>query len=131
MATPQSNSTEPGAPGPLAGIRVADCSTVLAGPYATMLLADLGAEVIKVEPPEGDATRGYGPPWVSSGSGDERVAAYFLSVNRNKRSLRLDLRQPAGHEVLGRLIGRSDALVENFRPGGLDRLGFDDATLAG
>jgi crotonobetainyl-CoA:carnitine CoA-transferase CaiB-like acyl-CoA transferase len=93
-----------------------------------MVLADLGADVIKVEPPEGDATRGYGPPWV--GADDERVAAYFLSVNRNKRSLRLDLRQPAGREVLGRLLSRSDALIENFRPGGLARLGFDDAALA-
>jgi crotonobetainyl-CoA:carnitine CoA-transferase CaiB-like acyl-CoA transferase len=114
--------------GPLHGLRICDLSTVLAGPYCTMVLADLGAEVIKVEPPDGDATRGYGPPWV--GSGDTRVAAYFLAVNRNKRSLRLDLRQPAGIEVLSRLIGRSDALVENFRVGGLARLGFDDQVLA-
>jgi crotonobetainyl-CoA:carnitine CoA-transferase CaiB-like acyl-CoA transferase len=102
-------------------------STVLAGPYCTMVLADLGADVIKVEPPEGDATRGYGPPWV--GSGADRTAAYFLSVNRNKRSLRLDLRQPEGRDVVRRLIGRSDVLVENFRPGGLDRLGFTDDEL--
>jgi crotonobetainyl-CoA:carnitine CoA-transferase CaiB-like acyl-CoA transferase len=92
-----------------------------------MVLADLGADVIKVEPPEGDATRGYGPPWI--GSGSDRVAAYFLSVNRNKRSLGLDLRQQPGREIVGRLIGRSDVLVENFRPGGLTRLGFDDAEL--
>jgi crotonobetainyl-CoA:carnitine CoA-transferase CaiB-like acyl-CoA transferase len=92
-----------------------------------MVLADLGADVIKVEPPEGDATRGYGPPWV--GSGADRTAAYFLSVNRNKRSLRLDLRQPEGRDVVRRLIGRSDVLVENFRPGGLDRLGFADDEL--
>ena len=124
---PPNDATAPPGNGPLAGVRILELATVLAGPYATMVLADLGAEVIKVEPPEGDATRGYGPPWV--GRGDERVAAYFLSVNRNKRALRLDLRRPAGQEVLGRLIGRSDALVENFRPGGLDRLGFDDATL--
>jgi formyl-CoA transferase/CoA:oxalate CoA-transferase len=115
------------AAGPLAGLRVLELSTVLAGPYCAMVLADLGADVVKVEPPEGDATRGYGPPWV--GSGDDRVAAYFLSVNRNKRSLRLDLRQPEGREVVGRLVGRSDVLVENFRPGGLDRLGFDDDEL--
>jgi crotonobetainyl-CoA:carnitine CoA-transferase CaiB-like acyl-CoA transferase len=114
--------------GPLAGLRVFELSTVLAGPYCTMVLADLGADVIKVEPPEGDATRGYGPPWV--GEADDRVAAYFLSVNRNKRSLRLDLRTPEGREVIGRLIGRSDVLVENFRPGGLGRLGFDDAELS-
>lgn len=114
--------------GPLKGLRICELATVLAGPYATMVLADLGADVIKVEPPEGDATRGYGPPWV--GSGEDRVAAYFLSVNRNKRGLRLDLRQPAGHDVLSRLLARSDALVENFRPGGLARLGFDDDALA-
>ncbi|MDP8905043.1 MAG: CoA transferase, partial [Chloroflexota bacterium] len=115
------------AAGPLRGIRICELSTVLAGPYCTMVLADLGADVIKVEPPEGDATRGYGPPWV--GEGEQRIAAYFLSVNRNKRSLRLDVRQPRGREVLGRLLARSDALVENFRPGGLARLGFDEPTL--
>ena len=103
--------TEPS--GPLAGLRVVDCSTVLAGPFCTMLLGDLGADVIKVEPPEGDATRGWGPPWV--GEGDDRTAAYYLAVNRNKRSLRLDL--------------RGDVLVENFRPGGLARLGFGDSEL--
>ena len=84
--------------GPLAGLKVLELSTVLAGPYCAMVLADLGADVIKVEPPEGDATRGYGPPWVEAPatetSPSERVAAYFLSVNRNKRSLRLDLRKP-------------------------------------
>jgi crotonobetainyl-CoA:carnitine CoA-transferase CaiB-like acyl-CoA transferase len=114
--------------GPLAGLRICDLSTVLAGPYCTMVLSDLGAEVVKVEPPEGDATRAYGPPWV--GEGLDRTAAYFLSVNRNKRSVRLDLRTPGGREILARLIARSDALVENFRPGGLERLGFDDARLA-
>jgi crotonobetainyl-CoA:carnitine CoA-transferase CaiB-like acyl-CoA transferase len=114
-------------PGPLAGIRVADCSTVLAGPYATMLLADLGADVVKVEPPEGDATRGWGPPWV--GDGASRTAAYFLAVNRNKRSLRLDLKAEPGRQVLRRLIARADVLVENQRVGGFARLGFDDAAL--
>ncbi len=109
-----------------------DCSTVLAGPYCTMLLADLGAEVIKVEPPEGDGTRAWGPPWVSAGAlgpDDPGVAAYYLAVNRNKRSIRLDLRTETGTEVLRRLIGRADVLVENFRVGGFARLGFDDATL--
>jgi crotonobetainyl-CoA:carnitine CoA-transferase CaiB-like acyl-CoA transferase len=119
------SSTAPS--GPLAGIRVVDCSTVLAGPYATMLLGDLGADVVKVEPPEGDATRGWGPPWV--GDDETRTAAYALAVNRNKRSIRLDLRAAAGRDVLRRLIERADVLVENFRAGGLDRLGFDDATL--
>jgi crotonobetainyl-CoA:carnitine CoA-transferase CaiB-like acyl-CoA transferase len=116
--------------GPLAGIRVADCSTVLAGPYCTMLLADLGADVVKVEPPEGDATRGWGPPWVGDEAAGTRTAAYYLSVNRNKRSLRLDLRQTAGREVLRRLVAGSDVLVENFRVGGLERLGFGDEALA-
>ena len=115
--------------GPLAGIRVADCSAVLAGPYCTMLLADLGAEVIKVEPPEGDATRGWGPPWVGSEADGTRTAAYYLAINRNKRSIRLDLKQPAGREVLTRLLRTSDAFVENFRVGGLARLGFGDDVL--
>jgi len=116
--------------GPLAGIRVVDCSTVLAGPYATMLLGDLGADVVKVEPPDGDATRGWGPPWVGD-DGATRTAAYALAVNRNKRSIRLDLRADAGREVLRRLLARGDILVENFRAGGLERLGFDDGALAG
>jgi len=115
------------APGPLAGLLVADCSTVLAGPYATMLLADLGADVVKVEPPEGDATRGWGPPWV--GDGAHRTAAYYLAVNRNKRSLRLDLKSGAGRDVLQRLLRLADVLVENHRVGGFARLGFDDAAL--
>ena len=114
--------------GPLAGLRVVDCSTVLAGPYCTMLLGDLGAEVVKVEPPGGDATRGWGPPWVGEGT-EERTAAYYLAVNRNKRSLRLDLKSADGVAVLGRLLERGDVLVENFRPGGFARLGFDDERL--
>ena len=119
----------PVAPGPLDGLRVLDCSTVLAGPYCTMLLADLGAEVIKVEPPEGDATRGWGPPWVGDAAAGTRTAAYFLAVNRNKRSLRLDLHADAGREVLRQLISRGDVLVENFRAGGFARLGFDEDAL--
>ncbi len=119
--------------GPLAGVLVVDCSTVLAGPYCTMLLADLGAEVIKVEPPEGDGTRAWGPPWVGAGrlgADDPGVAAYYLAINRNKRSIRLDLRTPAGAEVLRGLIGHADILVENFRVGGFEKLGFSDAALA-
>ena len=112
-------------------MRVLELSTVLAGPYCAMVLADLGADVIKVEPPEGDPTRGYGPPWIGPAQpGGERIAAYYLSVNRNKRSLRLDLHSAEGLEVLRRLIGRSDVLIENFRPGGLERLGLDDSALA-
>jgi crotonobetainyl-CoA:carnitine CoA-transferase CaiB-like acyl-CoA transferase len=113
--------------GPLSGIKVVDLSTVLAGPYATMVLADLGADVIKVEPPDGDATRGWGPPWV--GQGASRTAAYYLAVNRNKRSLRLDLKAAGGAEVMRRLLGSADVLVENLRAESLDRLGFDDASL--
>jgi crotonobetainyl-CoA:carnitine CoA-transferase CaiB-like acyl-CoA transferase len=117
------------ATGPLAGIRVADCSTVLAGPYCTMLLADLGAEVIKVEPPEGDATRSWGPPWVGDEAAGTRTAAYYLAVNRNKRSIRLDLKREEGREILRRLLATSDVFVENFRIGGLERLGFGDGAL--
>ncbi|MBA3875899.1 MAG: formyl-CoA transferase [Anaerolinea sp.] len=122
-------SSDPAAHGPLHGIRVVDCSTVLAGPYCTMLLADLGADVVKVEPPEGDATRGWGPPWVGDAAAGTRTAAYFLAVNRNKRSLRLDLRTEAGRDVLRRLLARGDVLVENFRAGGFARLGFSESVL--
>src|SRR4051794_31163592 len=122
--------TDTTAQGPLAGVRVLELSTVLAGPYCSMVLADLGADVIKVEPVEGDPTRGYGPPWIGPAQeGGERIAVYYLSVNRNKRSLRLDLRSAHGVEVLRRLVGRSDVLIENFRPGGLDRLGLTDSVL--
>jgi crotonobetainyl-CoA:carnitine CoA-transferase CaiB-like acyl-CoA transferase len=124
------SSQQPPPSGPLAGIRVADCSTVLAGPYCTMLLADLGADVVKVEPPEGDATRAWGPPWVGDEVAGTRTAAYYLAVNRNKRSISLDLKAHGGREVLRRLLASSDVLVENFRVGGLDRLGLDDAALA-
>jgi crotonobetainyl-CoA:carnitine CoA-transferase CaiB-like acyl-CoA transferase len=118
------------ATGPLAGLRVIDASTVLAGPYCTMLLGDLGAEVIKVEPPEGDATRGWGPPWVGPTAADGgRTAAYYLAVNRNKRGIRLDLKTTPGAEILERLISGGDVLVENFRVGGFARLGFDESTL--
>ncbi len=125
-------ATRPAAPGPLAGVRVVDCSTVLAGPYCTMLLADLGADVVKVEPPEGDGTRGWGPPWVApglTGPDDPGTAAYYLAANRNKRSIRLDLKAPAGREVLRRLLADADVVVENHRVGGFAALGFDDATL--
>ncbi|WP_055503969.1 CaiB/BaiF CoA transferase family protein [Nonomuraea pusilla] len=105
--------------GALSGLLVADFSRVLAGPYATMLLADLGAEVVKVERPgAGDDTRAWGPPY----AGGE--ATYFLAVNRNKRSIALDLRDPAGLETARALAARADVLVENFRPGTMDRLGL-------
>ncbi len=115
--------------GPLRGIRVIDCSTVLAGPFCTMLLGDLGADVVKVEPPEGDATRGWGPPWVGSVEAGTRTAAYFLAVNRNKRSIRLDLSTEDGREVLRRLLRGADAVVENHKVGGFAKLGFADDAL--
>jgi crotonobetainyl-CoA:carnitine CoA-transferase CaiB-like acyl-CoA transferase len=95
-----------------------------------MLLGDLGADVVKVEPPEGDATRGWGPPWVGNEADGTRTAAYYLAVNRNKRALRLDLRRPEGTEILRRLLADADVVVENFRTGGFARLGFDEDTLA-
>jgi len=110
---------------PLAGIRVADFSRVLAGPLATMLLADLGADVVKVERPEtGDDTRGWGPPFV------EGDAAYFLSLNRNKRSVTLDLSTDDGRSAARRLALGSDVVVENFRPGLMQRFGLDHRTLS-
>ncbi|MGI8747635.1 MAG: CoA transferase, partial [Deinococcus sp.] len=107
---------------PLSGVRVADFTRVLTGPFATMLLADLGAEVVKVEPPGGDDTRAWGPPFQQTGEG--RESSYFLSVNRNKRSVTLDLKAEAGLEAARRLIAGADVLVENFRPGAFERLGF-------
>jgi formyl-CoA transferase len=104
---------------PLQGLRVVDLTRVLSGPYCTMQLGDMGAEVIKIEQPgRGDDTRAFAPPY----QGDQ--AAYFLSVNRNKKSITLDMKSEAGKQVLWRLIDRSDILVENFRPGAMDRLGF-------
>ncbi|MBA2569875.1 MAG: CoA transferase [Chloroflexi bacterium] len=124
---------EPGTgPGPLAGVRVCDVSTILAGPYCTMLLADLGADVIKVEPPAGDPTRRYGPPYAGAPepeSGYPGESGYYLSINRNKRGIRVDLRSEAGRRIVERLLERSDILVENFRTGGFERLGFTDDVL--
>lgn len=112
-------------PGPLAGVKVLDLTRVLAGPYATMLLADLGADVIKVERPgTGDETRAWGPPFVAG------TATYFLSVNRNKRSLALDLSHPRGQELLRRLARQADVVVENFRVGHQERLGCSYNELA-
>jgi CoA:oxalate CoA-transferase len=104
--------------GPLAGVRVADLSRVLAGPYCTMMLADLGADVVKVERPEGgDETRSWGPPFVGGES------AYYLSVNRGKRSCALDLGDPDGRALAFELCARADVVVENFKLGGADKLG--------
>jgi crotonobetainyl-CoA:carnitine CoA-transferase CaiB-like acyl-CoA transferase len=105
--------------GPLAGILVADFSRILAGPYATMLLADLGADVVKVEGPRGDDTRTWVPPV------REEVSTYYLGVNRGKRSIALDLRQEADAEVGRELARRADVVIENFKPGGLAKYGLD------
>jgi crotonobetainyl-CoA:carnitine CoA-transferase CaiB-like acyl-CoA transferase len=110
--------------GPLAGLLVADFSRVLAGPYATMLLADLGAEVVKVEGPGGDDTRSWAPP-VRDG-----VSTYYLGVNRNKRSIALDLKDPDDAAAAQELARRADVLIENFKPGGLARFGLDYDTVA-
>ena len=113
------------APAPLADLLVLDLTRALAGPHAAMTLGDLGARVIKVEPPTGDDTRSWGPPFV--GPDDESVtreSTYFLSANRNKESLVLDLKSEADREVLARLVERADVLMENYRVGVLDRLGF-------
>lgn len=110
--------------GPLHGITVLDFTRVLSGPYCTMALGDLGARVIKLEHPgRGDDTRRWGPPFL----GDE--SAYFLSVNRNKESVALDFKTPGGREVIARLLATADVVVENFRPGTLDALGLDAATV--
>ena len=109
--------------GSLNGIRVLDLSRVLAGPYCTMVLGDLGADVIKVEPPEGDETRGWGPPFAAGES------AYYLCVNRNKRGIVINLKTDEGKKVLRELAIRSDVLVENFRPGTLKKFGLDFETL--
>ena len=110
--------------GPLAGLLVADFSRILAGPYSTMLLADLGAEVVKVEGPGGDDTRTWQPPV------REGVSTYYLGVNRNKRSVALDLTSPADLKLGQELARRADIVVENFKPGGLARYGLDYDTVA-
>jgi crotonobetainyl-CoA:carnitine CoA-transferase CaiB-like acyl-CoA transferase len=110
---------------PLDGITVVDLTRVLSGPYCTMLLADLGARVIKVEQPgKGDDTRAWGPPFV------EKESAYFLSINRNKESVTLNLKAKEARYVLDRLVEKADVLVENFKPGTLTKLGLDYATLS-
>jgi crotonobetainyl-CoA:carnitine CoA-transferase CaiB-like acyl-CoA transferase len=114
--------------GPLAGIRVVDLSRALSGPYAALMLGDSGADVVKVERPgAGDDTRGWGPPFV--GPADDPQSAYFLSINRNKRSVVLDLKDPADVERLKRLVADADVLIENFRPGVMDRLGLGQDVL--
>jgi crotonobetainyl-CoA:carnitine CoA-transferase CaiB-like acyl-CoA transferase len=126
MATAERRNGDDAKPstGPLAGLLVADFSRILAGPYATMLLADLGAEVIKVESPAGDDTRTWMPP-VRDG-----VSTYYLGINRNKRSIALDLRTPEDLAVARQLAARADVVIENFKPGGLRRFELDYESVA-
>ncbi len=128
--------TPPPPPAALAGVRVLDLSRVLAGPWCTQTLADLGADVIKVERPAsdghpgGDDTRGWGPPFLPDRDGrDTAEAAYYLGCNRNKRSITIDLAQPEGQALIGRLAAGCDVLVENFKVGDMARYGLDAATL--
>src|SRR5579863_2651122 len=112
-------------PGPLSGLLVADFSRVLAGPYCTMLLADLGADVIKVESPSGDDTRSWMPPVTEDG-----ISTYFLAINRNKRSVALDLKDDGDRALATELARRADVLVQNFKPGGLTRYDLDYESVA-
>lgn len=106
-------------PGALSGLRVVDLTRVLGGPYCTMILSDHGAEVIKLEPPQGDEVRDWGPPFNADGD-----ASYFVGVNRNKKSVGLDLGKPEGREVLMRLLEGADVLIENFKPGSMEKWGL-------
>jgi formyl-CoA transferase/CoA:oxalate CoA-transferase len=122
LALKETRSTQPKPP--LAGVRVLDLTRVLAGPFCSMMLGDMGAEVIKIEEPgKGDDTRSW-PPFLGG------EATYFMSVNRNKKSLTLNLKAPEGQDILRKLVARSDVLLENFRPGTMDRLGFGHAALS-
>jgi len=113
-------------PGPLSGLRVLDLSRVLAGPWATQILADFGAEVIKVEKPgEGDDTRGWGPPFITNPDGSKGDAAYFLSTNRGKWSVEIDMASAEGQKLIRRLAARADVVMENFKVGGLKKYGLD------
>jgi crotonobetainyl-CoA:carnitine CoA-transferase CaiB-like acyl-CoA transferase len=110
-------------PGALAGLKVIDLTRVLGGPYCTMILSDHGAEVIKIEPPQGDEVRDWGPPFVEHAPG-ERDASYFIGINRNKQAIALDIGKPEGRAVLLRLLEGADVLIENFKPGGMEKWGL-------
>src|SRR5258708_2469434 len=114
-------------PGALEGLKVIDLSRVLGGPYCAQMLADHGADVVKIEPPQGDETRLWGPPFDAEG-----ISAYFAGINRNKRTMALDLSKPAGRDVLLRLLEDADVLIENFKTGTMEKWGMGYAdTLAG
>jgi crotonobetainyl-CoA:carnitine CoA-transferase CaiB-like acyl-CoA transferase len=116
--------------GPLQGLRVLDLTRVLAGPWATQMLADFGADVIKIEKPgEGDDTRGWGPPFLTNPDGSRGDAAYFQSANRGKKSVCIDMAKPAGQDLLRKLALQSDVLIENFKVGGLKKYGLDYESL--
>ena len=115
--------------GPLHGIRVLELARILAGPWIGQLMADLGADVVKVEAPEGDDTRGWGPPFVEAADGGALSAAYFHSCNRGKRSIIADFREPEGRALVMRLASHADVVVENFKVGGLVKYGLDAASL--
>jgi crotonobetainyl-CoA:carnitine CoA-transferase CaiB-like acyl-CoA transferase len=129
MTPPSPQALSEHKPGPLSGLKVLDLSRVLAGPWSSQILGDLGAEVIKIEQPgQGDDTRRWGPPFLSDGSND---SAYYLCANRNKESVAINLADPAGAELIRTMADQSDILVENFRVGGLAKYGLDYASLSG
>ncbi|HAD83510.1 MAG TPA: CoA transferase [Brevundimonas sp.] len=131
MSDAASIPAAPSSYGPLHGVRVLDLSRVLAGPWATQTLADLGAEVIKIERPgAGDDTRHWGPPFTTTADGQPGDAAYFLCANRGKKSVELDIASPDGAEAVRRLAATCDVVVENFKTGGLKKYGLDYASLA-
>lgn len=116
--------------GPFTGLRVLDLTRVLAGPWATQIFADFGAEVIKIEKPgEGDDTRGWGPPFITNGDGTKGDAAYFLSANRGKWSVTIDMATPEGQKLIRELAAKSDIVMENFKVGGLKKYGLDYESL--
>ena len=120
----------PSDPSALAGVKVLDLSRILAGPSATQMLADLGADVVKVESPNGgDDTRGWGPPFIEDDNGVRSEAAYFACCNRNKRSITLDFTTEEGAQSARELASKADILVENFKPGGLQKYGLDYESL--
>ncbi|RYY49126.1 MAG: CoA transferase, partial [Comamonadaceae bacterium] len=123
----------PSKEGALAGLKVLDLSRVLAGPWCTQILADLGADVVKIERPGvGDDTRGWGPPFLKDAEGnDTEQATYFTACNRNKRSVTVDMATPEGQALLQRMAAQSDIVVENFKTGGLAQYGLDYASLKG